>query len=82
MMEGFKEILKTIKDLNEDQFSDFFYGILSPKEIEQIILRYKIIQLLKKNIPQHKIASNLEVGVATVSRGSKMIKEGKFKYVK
>ncbi len=82
MVKDFKKIVRIIKDLDEDQLNDFLFGILSAKEREQLIIRFKIVQLLKKSIPQHKIALDLGVGIATVSRGSKMIKEGRFEYVK
>ena len=59
---------------------DFLEGILTPLELEQIGIRLKIIKMLKKGVPQHKIAADLEIGVATVTRGSRMLKEGKFNY--
>jgi Trp operon repressor len=37
--------------------------------------------MLKKGISQHEIAGDLQVGVATVTRGSKELQEGRFKNV-
>lgn len=60
---------------------NFFMGLLTPKEIEELSKRIKIIKLLKKNIPQQEIAKKLKVGVATVSRGAREIKLGRFKNI-
>ena len=65
--------LDTKKDVKE-----FLDGILTPKEREEIPVRLQIVKLLKKGIPQHKIASKLGVGIATVTRGSKEIAKGNF----
>ena len=77
------KLLEIIKNLDNDHdLEDFMVGILTPQEIEQILIRINIIKLLKKGIPQHTIASRLEIGVGTVSRGAKMLKQGRFKYIK
>lgn len=56
-------------------------GLLTEKEIEELAERIRIIQLLKKGVSQHEIAARLKVGVATVGRGAKELKEGHFSYV-
>ena len=56
----------------------FLDGILTPKEREELPVRLQIIRLLKKGVPQHEIASQLGVGIATVTRGSKEIAKGNF----
>ena len=53
-----------------------------PKEREELPTRIEIIKMLKKGIPQHQIAENLGVGIATVTRGSKEIQQGTFKVIK
>ncbi len=80
-MKGLSNVTKLISELSEDQISDFLMGILSLAELEQLITRLKIVKLLKKKVPQHEIAEKLGIGVATVSRGAKMLKEGRFDYV-
>lgn len=57
---------------------EFLLGILTPAEIEEIATRLKIVKMLKSGVSQHKIAKELNVGVATVTRGSKEIKLGRF----
>lgn len=81
-MRHLKQIIKTIQACkNEKEIEDFLFGILTTTEIEQLGIRYQIVKLLKQGMPQHQIAEKLGIGVATVTRGSKMLKEGKFKNV-
>ncbi len=61
------------------EMKDFLMGILTPKEIEEIPRRLKIVNMLKKGIPQHEVARVLGVGVATVTRASKELQKGRFK---
>ncbi len=63
------------------ELEDFLYGILTPKELIEIPNRLKIVKLLKNGITHQDISSKLKVGVATVTRGSREIQKGRFKYV-
>lgn len=73
------EVLLKTKD--EEAMRNFLDGILTPKELLEIPTRLKIVKMLKKGIPQHRIAQDLGIGIATVTRGSKEIQKGNFKYV-
>ena len=56
-------------------------GLLTKSEAQEFATRIKLVRLLKKGVGQHEIAKRLNVGVATVTRGSKEIQLGNFKYV-
>ncbi len=76
---SFDELLNVIlacKDKKE--LTNLLEGILTPKELEEIPTRLQIVKMLKKGIPQSKIAQELGIGVATVTRGSKEIQRGRF----
>jgi TrpR family trp operon transcriptional repressor len=73
------EILLDIKDSSE--MRNFLHGLFTPKELDELMTRLEIVKLLKRGVPQHEIAQKLKVGVATVTRGSKEIKKGKFKNI-
>lgn len=60
---------------------DFLKGILTPKEFEEIPTRLAIVRMLKKGISQQVIAKRLGVGIGTVSRGSREIKNNRFKNI-
>ena len=48
--------------------------LLTPSEYEEIIKRLQIFKLLKAGVAQRKIAEQLGVGIATVSRGARALK--------
>jgi len=49
--------------------------LLTPNEISEMARRLKIIALLDEGVPQRDIAKQLGVGIATVTRGSRALKE-------
>ena len=78
-----KDLITTILSIDsEKSMREFLQGILTPQEIVEINRRLKIVQMLKAGIAQREIAEKLEVGIATVSRGSREIKQGRFSMVK
>jgi len=73
------ELLLNIK--TKEDMENFLLGILTPKELLEIPTRLQIVKQLKKGIAQHKVAEDLKVGIATVTRGSREIQMGRFKVV-
>lgn len=76
-MDDLLEALLAIKD--KRSLRDFLDGILTPKELLEIPRRLQVVKMLKKGIPQHQIAKELGIGIATVTRGSKELQKGHFK---
>lgn len=68
--------IETPKDM-----ADFLMGILTPTEVEEIPKRLQIVKMLKAGMVQKEIAEKLGVGIATVTRGSKEVKRGRFGYI-
>jgi TrpR family transcriptional regulator, trp operon repressor len=78
----FDELMELIlKTKAKKELENLLLGILTPKELMEIPNRLKIVKLLKRGIAHQEIASKLHVGVATVTRGSREIQKGRFKYV-
>lgn len=74
--------IKTVLEIKTDkEMLEFLKGILTPKELEELPTRLEIVKRLKRGEAQHKIAEELGVGIATVTRGSKEIQKGNFKNV-
>lgn len=65
-----------------ETMADFLHGILTPAEIAEIPKRLQIVKLLKAGVAQKEIAEKLGVGIATVTRGSKEVKAGRFGDIK
>ena len=68
-------LLTSIKD--EKQMSEFLNDLLTPAEKEEIPKRLQIVKMLLAGIPQRQISEKLGVGIATVTRGSKELKNKK-----
>ena len=66
---------------SKSEMLDFLKGILTPRESEELTTRLQIVKLLKKGLPHQEIARRLKVGVATVTRGSRELRLGRFKKV-
>ncbi|MFA6308096.1 MAG: Trp family transcriptional regulator [Patescibacteria group bacterium] len=78
-LKNLSKYLLSIK--TEQEMQAFLQAIFTPAELEHIPKRLELIRLLKKGITQHKIASRLSVGIATVTRGSQELKKNNFKNV-
>ena len=66
---------------NRNVLSDFIKDILTPREFENIGVRWQIVKRLAKGEYQQSIADDLHLGVATITRGSREMrkKEGGFR---
>ena len=74
-----KELVETfIQAKSYDDMLDLLKGLLTIGEIEEIARRLQIVKMLKAGVSQREIASKLKVGIATVTRGSREIKKGRF----
>jgi len=69
--------LLTLASKDPDLLDKLLDDLLTPEELKNIALRWHIIKQLYQNIPQRDIAQSLGVGIATVTRGSRMLKNPK-----
>lgn len=51
--------------------------LLTPREYEEIIKRWQIIKQLYRGTSQRQISNNLKVSIATVTRGSRELRNKK-----
>ena len=70
-----------LKNKSQSEMLEFLKGILTPKEFDEMVTRLQIVKLLKKGLPHQEIARRLGVGVATVTRGSRELRIGRFKKI-
>lgn len=79
----FENLLSVLMDIGDSAtMEDFLIGLLTLKELQELPLRLEIVSRLLKGESHHNIAQDLSVGVATVTRGSKELQEGRFKILK
>ena len=69
----FQELVEVVHELAKDKqlLREFLFDILTPREIEEISNRWQIVKMLKNQIPHHMIAHKLHIGLGTVTRGSR-----------
>ena len=48
--------------------------LLTTSELDEVVNRLQIFEMLAAGVPQRQIAENLGVGIATVSRGANVLK--------
>lgn len=70
-----------LKNKTNSEMLDFLKGILTPGELRELTTRLQIVRLIKKGLPHQEIARRLKVGVATVTRGSRELRLGRFKKI-
>ena len=77
-----EELISTLLEMeSKEQMRDFIKGILTPKELKEIPTRLAIVKMLKQKIAQRKIAEELKVGIATITRGSRELNKNSFRYI-
>lgn len=67
------EHLLTAQD--SSSMTNVLHNLLTPSELSEISKRLQIFKLLESGMPQRQIAETLGVGIATVTRGSRALKE-------
>ncbi len=77
----YKAFFVAIKD--RALFDEFIEDLLTPTENESIHQRWHIIELLEKGVTHRGISDELLIGVATVNRGARELRNpnGGFKQV-
>lgn len=76
------ELVTTLLNLPDRQaLEDFLEGILTDAELDALGVRLQIIKLLKSGVSQRMIVEELGVGIATITRGSKELKKGRFQSI-
>lgn len=73
---GWKRFLKVIQSSGSTaELDEVLVALLTPEEKQQLSLRVELLrELLKGDKPQRDIAQQLGVSIATITRGSNMLK--------
>lgn len=74
-----KEVLNIFSQIGSDKnlMREFLVDILTPKELEEVALRWQIIKRLNKGEKHRDIAGELRIGISTVTRGSRELRNKK-----
>jgi TrpR family trp operon transcriptional repressor len=67
------EVLASISSSAE--MGRFLEELLTPGEVRDIALRWKLLEMLSRGVPQRKIAEELQVSLCKITRGSRILKQ-------
>jgi TrpR family trp operon transcriptional repressor len=82
-MSDFNDYINLIDSIRDKELlADFLIGVTTAKERRELAQRVEIVKKLLQGEPQQKIASDLGVGIGTVTRGSKELSDGRFKVLR
>jgi TrpR family trp operon transcriptional repressor len=72
-----KELIEVLFKVAKDKqlLADFVRDILTPREFDNIGVRWQIVKRLGKGEYHQSIAEDLHLGVATVTRGSREMRK-------
>lgn len=80
-----KEIIEVFSKISGDKelMFEFLKDVLTPAEFDEVALRWQIVKKLNKGEKHRDIAGDLGLGVSTVTRGSRELrnKNGGFSLV-
>ena len=62
---------------NTSEMRKFFSEIFTPAEIDDFVLRWRLMTMLLDGVPQRKIASDLGISTCKITRGSGVLRTGK-----
>jgi Trp operon repressor len=66
-----------LKIRDQSLMEDFLQDILTPAEINSMVERLRVVELLLKGESQRAIAQKLNCSITTVTRGNRIIQFGK-----
>ena len=71
-----KEVVEVFSKLAGDKnlVAEFLLDILTPNEFEALALRWQIVKRLNKGETHREIAGELGLGISTVTRGSRELR--------
>ncbi len=67
------DVLSSIE--SADEMRTFLKELLTPGEVRDITLRWKLLELLAEGVSQRKIAEDLKISLCKITRGSKILKQ-------
>ncbi|MCP4117453.1 MAG: transcriptional regulator [Desulfobacteraceae bacterium] len=71
-----RELLKAVASIDDlDELEQLFEEILTPAELADLSLRWKLLTDLHRGMTQRKIAEKYRISLCKITRGSKILKQ-------
>jgi len=75
--ESLEELARVLAALGDPrEVHDTLHALLTPREREKLALRWQLVRLLDRGMPQRAIAQALGVSLCKITRGSRELKQG------
>jgi TrpR family trp operon transcriptional repressor len=65
-----------VKARDEAELKTLIGGLLAPQELEEVVLRWELLEELLSGRTQREISERLGVSLGKIARGSRLIKYG------
>ena len=77
-MRSSKALIEAFCTIDEPSvMKKFMSEIFTPAEIDDFVLRWRLMRMLLNGVPQRKIAAKLGISTCKITRGSKVLRSGK-----
>ncbi len=67
------KVVASIKDL--DELESFFEEVFTPRELDDLSLRWKLLTDIHDGLTQRRIAEKYSISLCKITRGSKILKK-------
>ena len=75
-MQAFETVASVLSAINSPvEMRLFLKELLTPGEVRDITLRWKLLELLADGVSQRKISEELKISLCKITRGSKILKQ-------
>jgi TrpR family trp operon transcriptional repressor len=76
MMDTHTELATVIAEIKDPKMmADFLEEILTPKELNDLSLRWQLLKSLHQGKPQRAIAAEYKISLCKITRGSRILKK-------
>ncbi len=77
-----KELSRVLTSIQQNADMDaFLTDLFTEGEYREFAMRWQVVKRLAKHMPQRSIAEELDIGIGTVTRGSKEFQQKKSGFV-
>ena len=77
-MREINELARVFAGINDSRaMKKFFNEIFTEAERKDFALRWQLMKMLNKKVPQRKIATELKISLCKITRGAKILKDNK-----
>jgi TrpR family trp operon transcriptional repressor len=76
-MESAKELVEVLCRITDPEIMrKFFSEIFTPAEIDDLVLRWRLMEMLQNGVSQRDIAAELGISLCKITRGSRVLGTG------